>query len=147
VADVAEKVWPEIPNRVTPMVTELNEFFWTGGADGILRMLACEDCGRIIHPPSPRCPYCLSARVSPRELSGRGEVLTYTINYQQWVPDQEPYVIAVVALEEDDSVRLTTNIVCCEPEAVSIGMPVEVQFVEWDGLHLPCFRPAPGAPA
>jgi len=141
-------VWPEIPNRVTPMVTELNEFFWKGGADGILRMLACEDCGRIIHPPSPRCPYCLSARVSPRELSGRGVVLTYTVNYQPFNPAVPvPYVIAIVTLDEQTDLRIATNIVDCEPDSVCIGLRVEVRFerqaVDGDDVFVPVFAPRP----
>jgi uncharacterized OB-fold protein len=139
-----QEIWPEVLTRVPPLITGLTEFFWTGGADGILRMLACQDCGMIIHPPSPVCPRCLSRNVAPRELSGKATVYTYTVNYQAWVPGQEPYVVAIVKLAEDDAVRLTTNIVCVDPEEVRIGMDVEVQFVEWEGLHLPCFRPVAG---
>lgn len=133
--------WPEIPNRAAPYVTELEEFFWKGGADGILRMLACNACGQIIHPPSPVCPNCLSRDVTPRELSGRGTVYTYTVNYQQWVKGQDPYVVAIVELEEDSEVKLTTNVLRVQPEDVYIGMPVEVEFVPFEDLFLPCFRP------
>jgi uncharacterized OB-fold protein len=104
-------------------------------------MLACEEDGTIIHPPAPVCPKCLSRNVAPRELSGKGKVYTYTVNMQEWVPGQEPFVIAIVALEEDETVRLTTNVLCCEPDEVEIGMDVEVLFVEWEDLFLPCFRP------
>lgn len=135
-------IWPEVLTRVPPLMTELTEFFWTSGSDGVLRMLTCEEDGTIIHPPSPVCPNCLGRNVSPKALSGKATVYTYTVNRQAWVPGQEPYVVAIVALAEDETVRLTTNIVCCEPEDVSIGMEVEVQFVEWEGLFLPCFRPA-----
>ena len=49
---------------------------------------------------------------------------------------------AVVALPEQDGLRLTTNIVGCEPDEVTIGMDVEVEFLEYDGVWLPLFRPA-----
>ena len=39
-----------------------------------------------------------------------------------------PYVVAIVEIDEDPSIRLTTNIVGCEPEDVEIGMPVRVVF-------------------
>ncbi len=141
-ASEQERIWPEVLTRVQPLISDLTEFFWKGGKDGVLRMLACEACGMIIHPPSPVCPRCLSRSVAPRELSGKGTVYTYTVNYQEWVPGQEPYSVAIVSLAEDESVRLTTNIVWCDPEDVRIGMDVEVQFVEWEELYLPCFRPA-----
>ena len=47
----------------------------------------------------------------------------------------------IVELEEDPTVRLTTNIVRCEPDDVDIGMGVEVEFVPWEEFFLPCFRP------
>jgi uncharacterized OB-fold protein len=37
-----------------------------------------------------------------------------------------PFVVAIVELEEGP--RLTTNIIDCSPEAVSVGLPVEVSF-------------------
>ena len=39
-----------------------------------------------------------------------------------------PYVVAVVAIEEDARVRLTTNIVGCDPADVEVGLPVRVVF-------------------
>ena len=40
--------------------------------------------------------------------------------------------------------RLTTNIVGCDPDEVTIGMPVEVVFEDAgeDDVFLPLFRPA-----
>jgi uncharacterized OB-fold protein len=137
--------WPEVLCRVPPDVNELTEFFWKGGTDGVLRILGCNACGRLIHPPTPRCPYCHSENVAPRPVSGRGTVYSHTVNEQQWVPGQQPFSIALVALEEDETVRLTTNVIRCAPYAVYIGMPVEVEFVAWEDFLLPCFRPTEGA--
>ncbi len=44
--------------------------------------------------------------------------------------------------------RLTTNLVDVDPDAVHIGMPVEVVFEDHDPVFLPLFRPCdeqPGA--
>jgi len=60
-----------------------------------------------------------------------GEVHTFTVTHQNGVPlfrDALPYVLAYVELEEGP--RLMTNIVGCEPAAVSIGMPVVVDFAD-----------------
>ncbi len=136
---------PERPFRVLPRVTPRNEHFWRGGAEGELRFLRCGDCGSYVHPPAPLCGGCLSRSLRVEAVSGRARVATFTLNYQEWVPGPDhPYVIAIVELEEDPSVRLMTNIVNCEPEAVRIGMPVEVVFEEHDDVHVPLFQPVAG---
>ena len=63
-----------------PLITDDNRDFWTGGRDGELRIVRCNDCGYYIHPPSPRCPQCLSDDVAPHAVSGRGSVYTFTVN-------------------------------------------------------------------
>lgn len=75
-------------------------------------------------------------------MSGRGRVVAHTLNVHGWIPGSEPYLIALVAIDEQPSVRLTTNLVDIEAEDVSTGMAVEVVFDEHDGIHLPLFRPA-----
>jgi len=46
-----------------------------------------------------------------------------------------------VELEDDPTVRLTTNIVDCAIEDVRIGMPVEVTFEANGEWFVPLFRP------
>jgi acetyl-CoA acetyltransferase len=91
------------------------------------------------------CPHCQSREITMADASGEATVLGYTVNEQQWLPTMPPpYVIAVVALAEDPDVRLTTNIVGCEPAAVSIGMLVRVVFERGDDtVWLPLFEPDP----
>ncbi|WP_156371838.1 zinc ribbon domain-containing protein, partial [Mycobacterium sp. UM_11] len=43
------------PRRPLPLVTQDNEFFWASGADGTLRLQACNSCASLIHPPAPVC--------------------------------------------------------------------------------------------
>jgi uncharacterized OB-fold protein len=121
----------------------LTEPFWTGGRDGKLRIHRCETCGFWLHPPEPVCPNCLGRLVSPQPVSGRAELLTFTVNHQPWHPDLEvPYVIAIVELADAPGVRLTTNIVNCPIEAVRIGMDVQVVFEQCEDVYLPLFEPA-----
>ena len=69
------------------------------------------------------------------------------MNHQQWLPAfPPPYVVAVVALDEDPSVRLTTNIVGCDPAEVAIGMRVRVTFEPHEDLWIPLFEPDPRPP-
>jgi uncharacterized OB-fold protein len=130
------------PFRVLPRVTDQNEHFWRGGADGELRFLRCQDCGYWIHPPAPICPECLSKDVAAEPVSGDAVVHTFTINEQLWIPTLDPpYVVAIVELPEQAGLRLTTNIVGCAPHEVTIGMPVHVSFEEYDDVWLPFFAP------
>lgn len=134
------------PFRILPRITDLNRPFWTGGEHGELRFLRCGDCGTRLHPPVPVCHVDHSKNVHPEAVSGRATVATFTINHQMWMPGPElPYVVAIVEIEEDPTIRLTTNIVECEPGDVYIGMPVEVVFErqpDGDGaVWLPLFRP------
>lgn len=129
------------PNRPLPLVTEENKHFWRG--DGHLRFLRCGDCGYWIHPPSPRCPRCQSVSVTVETASGFGTVFSFTINHHPWYPGFDPpYIIAIVNLAEQEDLRLTSNIVGCEPEEVEIGMEVEATFVHQEDIWVPLFKRA-----
>jgi acetyl-CoA acetyltransferase/uncharacterized OB-fold protein len=128
--------------RLLPELTPANEWFWTSGADGRLRIQLCTECANLVHPPVPICPSCRSRKWEPTPVSGRGVVVGYTVNAHPWLPGFDPpYVVAVVALEEDPEVRLTTNIVGCEPSDVHIGREVAVRFEHHEDVWLPLFEP------
>ncbi|HUO47852.1 MAG TPA: Zn-ribbon domain-containing OB-fold protein [Acidimicrobiales bacterium] len=134
------------PIRLLPRLDDLNRFFWTSGADGRLRFQRCGDCAKLVHPPAPRCPYCLvEGSLAPAEVSGRGTLHSFTVNHQQWFPGADPYVVGLVTIAEQDDVRLTTNVVDCDADDVRIGMAVEVAFEHHDDVWLPLFRPAGSA--
>ena len=127
-----------------PQINDENRAFWTGGAEGELRIARCAGCGYYLHPPTPRCPKCWSEDVAPSAVSGRGRVYSYTINRRAWVPDLEvPFVLAAIELDEQPGLRLITTLVDCAPEDVEIGMHAEVTFVARGEAFVPLFRPAP----
>ncbi|OBF18813.1 3-ketoacyl-CoA thiolase [Mycobacterium kubicae] len=131
------------PGRPLPLITSDNEFFWTSGADGRLRFQECQDCQALIHPPAPVCRYCRSRDIGVRAVSGSATLTGFTVNHRFSLPGMPaPYVIAQVAIVEDPRIRLTTNIVECEPDELEIGQPVEVAFEHVDDVWLPLFRPA-----
>ena len=76
-------------------------------------------------------------------VSGRATVVAHTVNVHAWIPGSEPYVIGLVAIDEQESVRLTTNLIDVEPEDIRTGMPVEVVFEQHENVYLPLFRPVP----
>ena len=123
------------------------ELFWTGGQVGELRFLRCQNCGYYNHPPTPICPNCHSKELRFEAVSGRATLWTYTVNYQPWMPGPElPFIVAIVAIPEQDELRLTTNLVGVEPENVKIGMELEVTFENHgDEVWIPLFRPVAGS--
>jgi uncharacterized OB-fold protein len=135
---------PEVPFRVLPRITDRNRFYWTAGRDGELRFQRCNACKYFIHPPSVLCPKCHSKDLGVEAVSGQGEVHTFSINYQAWMPGLElPFVLAVVRLPEQADLRITTNIVNCAPDDVTFGMPVQVLFEAHteDEVWIPVFEP------
>jgi hypothetical protein len=128
------------------VVTPENRAFLTAGQHGQLVICRCQDCGQYLHPPAPVCGYCLSVAVRPEPVSGQGTVYTFTVNEYPWHPAfPPPYVVAIVELDEQPSVRLTTNIVGCAPDEVRVGLPVRVAFVDCGELFLPVFTPRAAA--
>jgi len=90
------------------------------------------------------CPQCQSEDVRPTDVSGRGTVYSFTVVRQAFDPayaEELPYLVALVELEEDPSLRLLSNLVELEVPDAAVGMPVEVVFVERNGQALPMFRP------
>jgi len=76
-------------------------------------------------------------------VSGRGSVLTFSINRQTWTPDlTDPYVVAIVELDEQPGLQFLTNIVGCDVDDVVIGMRVSVTFLQCEDVWLPQFERA-----
>ncbi|HDZ57801.1 MAG TPA: Zn-ribbon domain-containing OB-fold protein [Pseudomonas xinjiangensis] len=126
--------------RKLPALTGDNRAFWQGGENNELLIHRCSACTRYFHPPSPVCPTCNSFEVGPQAVSGKGQVASFTINHQPWTPElQEPFVIAIVELEEQTDLRFVSNIEGIPVTDVHIGMPVRVHFQQEDDVWLPLF--------
>ena len=113
-------------------------------ADGRLMVHRCTQCSLWVGPFAPDCPDCGGA-LAAKPVSGRGTVFTYTVNHQPFNPDVPvPYVIAIVARDEQADLRMAANIVDCEPGSVYVGLPVEARFerdVVDDSVLVPVFAP------
>ncbi len=127
--------------RKLPELTDETAAFWQGGESGELNIFWCSACSRYFHPPAPVCPDCLGFEVAPVPVSGRGKVVTFTINMQAWTEElAEPYVVAIVELEEQAGLRFLTNIVGGSPEDVFIDMKVRVAFEQVEDVWIPVFE-------
>lgn len=141
-ANFAAEVCPDpLLHRLGPAPDVDTCFFWTSGRDGQLRLQRCCDCGYFVHPPTGHCPVCAGDRCRPEAVSGRGTIYTFTVNHQQWVRGQQPYVIAIVELDEQAGLRLTSNLLDCDVDRVFIGMRVAVGFVARNDVWYPVFVP------
>jgi uncharacterized OB-fold protein len=127
-----------VPGQVMP--DDLDKPFWEAVARREFLLHRCRLCRRYYWPAS--C--CVKHGGRAMEwvpASGRGLVYTYTIFHRQYHPAfVPPYNVAVVKLDEGPFFH--TNVIEIAPEALWVGMPVEVSFEELaPGSLLPQFRP------
>ena len=132
-------------DKPLPVPDPVTQPFWDGLKAGELRIQRCMACGTAIFYPRSGCPGCGSRDIEWITASGRGTVHAFTIAHRG-VPaafkGSTPYVVAMVELEE--GARLMTNLIGVDPtpEAVKIGMPVEVVFdAVTDTVTLAKFKP------
>jgi uncharacterized OB-fold protein len=134
-----------------PNADQYTEFFWRGAREGKLLILRCQECGNYIHLPRPICRRCLSFNVSPEEVSGLGNIYSYTVTVRPFHPfyvARVPYVVAAIELVEQGGLRVIANLVHPEGSDISIGMPVKVAFERLSAdVTVPVFYPTPVDPA
>lgn len=119
-----------LPRRIVPIAHDHERPFWTSGERAELTVQRCRACGRLNHPPTMRCRHDHSAELEWTVVSGRGHVEGWTVNEHHWLPGfPAPYVVALVALEEDPATRLLTNLVGIDPSEIRHGLDVQVTFV------------------
>ena len=122
--------------------------YWEGAGRGELVLQRCRSCATVQHRPRGVCATCLAGDLEHFVASGRGTVYTYTVTNQNMASgfaEACPYVMAYVELDEGP--RLLTNIVDCDPDAVTIGMAVVARFApserdDGEAFAVPVFAPA-----
>ncbi|MBV9661709.1 MAG: OB-fold domain-containing protein [Acidimicrobiales bacterium] len=129
-----------------PAMDPLTEPYWDSLRQHRLALLRCRQCGYWLHYPVPACRKCLSDDVEYQPVSGKGSIYTFSVVHREFgIHFPIPWVAAFVELVEQDGLRLPTNIVGCAPDEVSIGMPVQVTYRDYeDGLTLALFEPDVG---
>jgi uncharacterized protein len=128
-----------------PAPGPLAQFFWDAIAQKRLEILRCNQCGHYVHYPRPICDKCLGQSLSPAPVSGLGTLYSWTEVRQAFHPyfaDRLPYLLAVVELEEEPGLKVTTNLTDVGDHQLHCGLPVELTFQEVaPGFVLPLFRP------
>ena len=127
-----------------------NRHYYRGWMQRQLLINRCNSCQHWHHPPKPVCPNCWSRDLQPTEVSGRGTIhLLMLLHQGPPAPGVDysagPHPVATVELVEQNALRFTSTVVGCPVEEVAIGMPVELTWIERDGVPFPAFRPLPAS--
>jgi len=140
-ADEGASAASSVPTRMRPPTNHDNQWWWEQIGKGVLPIQKCSGCGALRHPPRPMCGACQSTEWEHVAASGRGHVYSFVVMHHPKFPGYEyPLVVGLIELEE--GTRLVSNVVGCEPDAVRVGMPVQVSLEKVDDeLTLPLFRP------
>ena len=133
---------PKAYRKPLPRIDEESRGFWEALARHELYFQRCRDCGTKRFYPRALCTSCLSSATEWVRASGRGTVYSFTVTHQNQAPgfrEELPYVLAVVELAE--GIRMMTNVIGCAPDAVRVGMTVEIVFEDVTAeITLPKFR-------
>lgn len=115
---------------------------WVAARQGVLKLPFNRETGRPVWPPAP-VGGDGAGGLEWRDCAGGGTVAGFSIVRRPVQPewqDKAPYVVAMIDL--DVGVRMLSNIVDCDPDAVRVGARVHCAFVETSDpeLGLPVFR-------
>ena len=117
--------------------------FWEGTREKKLVIQYCRATGKYQHFPRPVSIYTgRSSDIEWREVSGRGEVFSYSIARRGHPAfrGQEPYAVVIVTL--DVGVNVIANIMNCTRDELRIGMRVGPCWLPLeDGTNLLMFEP------
>jgi uncharacterized OB-fold protein len=132
---------------IPPAVTDETEVFWSAAKEGRLLVEHCTSCGAESFPPRGICRACRARAMVPVEITTRGRVYSFTVNYQRWLPGLEvPYAMVLVEFDEHPGVRVFGRLRGCTPEEATIGMAVDVGFEPGPGgFAIPSFVAVDGA--
>ncbi len=123
------------------------EQFYKFVSERKLMAAKCKKCGTMLLPPRPMCTKCFSSDLEWVELKNKGKLLTYTVIHVS--PKQFesliPYAVGIVKLE--DGPKLPGMIQGVEPEKISVGISLEVDFdttipSEWPTWPRYFFKPS-----
>ena len=130
------------------LITYDNIAHYRGLLERRLLVNRCDDCGYWIYPHRPLCPRCWSWSVTPTEVSGQGRIhlltrIRHTRANDPVAQRRGTLVLIAVELAEQPGLRYLSTVDGVEFEDLRHDMPVELTWIDRDGLPAPVFRPAP----
>ena len=123
-----------------------NKAFYRGWLEKRLLMNRCANCGRWHHPPKPICPIAGRPTSADRgQRTGRGAPAHAAASGTGGAGRRlhaGPHPVATVELVEQVGPRYTSTVIGVPVGEIHIGMPVELTWIERDGVPFPVFQPA-----
>ncbi len=108
------------------------------GLDGDPQLIGsrCTECGIVTFPAQDSCPRCASTAMAEHLLPRRGRLWAWTT--QDFPPPSPPYTgptgrdfvpFGVGFVELPDEVKVETRLTVADPDALAIGMDMELVLV------------------
>jgi hypothetical protein len=115
--------------------------FWHGCRARRLMLQRDRSTGALHWPPKPL--YWTGGELEWFAASGRGEIFSYVVAYEPFLPAfQELLPLILVLVQLDEGPRLVGYMVNCRPENVAFGMRVRVVFKDLtEQVTLPVWEP------
>jgi len=125
-----------------PEITERNQPYWDGLAQGRLQYQFCAGCDACWLPPRDNCPNCLAPDPGWKAARGIGKVISWVVYHRAYadhLKERVPYDVTIVEL--DEGVRLLTNVIDSDAgRRLSTGARVVLAIEEEGGVALARFR-------
>ncbi|MET0895398.1 MAG: OB-fold domain-containing protein [Acidimicrobiia bacterium] len=129
--------------KPVPVPSEEDRPYWDGAREHRLVLYRCTSCGRLKARHVIVCSRCRGEDFEWSAVSGRGRIFSFTVARQtstRGFADEVPYVVVLVAIDEDPSLVITTNLVGdFDVDALDLDLPVEAVFEERGDAVVPQF--------
>ena len=117
--------------------------YWDATREKKLVLQYCRATGKYQHYPRPNSIYTGRASdIEWREVSGKGELFSFTVAYRgaPAFRGHEPYAVVLVTL--DVGVNVMAGMMNCTTDELKVGMRVRPTWLPLeDGTHLLMFEP------
>lgn len=132
----------DIKEYPQPFEDNDNREFLESWRRGHLVLQQSEDGGPYFFYPRPICPYTGSDKLISKEVSGRGDIVSFSLILRPNHPafaDETPIILAEIKLEEGAS--LLGRIICANAEEIRSGLAVALlPMPEAAKYPLPTFK-------
>lgn len=108
--------------------------YWEAAGRRELRLPRCSACEKFNWYPQAACAGCGARDFAWVRLSGRAVLFSWAVVRRALHPalaPLQPYVCAIVQIEEDPDVRIVTRLLDAVPEQLEIGARLEVRFEDF----------------
>ena len=128
--------------RAAPLMRPFSKPYWDATREKKLVIQYDPVAGKYQHFPRPVSLYTGKRNLEWREVSGKGEIFSFTIARRTREPFQghEPFYIATVTL--DVGVNVMANVIHCDTADMRVGLKVKPYWAPLpNGTHLLMFEP------